>query len=339
MKDATVADGADRRIWRGQRELETLLPRPRPIQVTSGIDRYGFSHVLAARCGLPAPPRSFANWVHGWIWDEAPNAESLHCAQMPRDVPVVVRNDVERRALREEGFRHVTVGGLPFAYVPRQHASRNPHALLAIPPHSAEVERLTCRQQDYMDYLESIRDRFDGVYISIFHLDWEGPMHRAALARGLRVVPGARPDDANSLARTRALFDAFDQVTTNTIGSHLPYALHAGCRFSFCGPMFVYDGDTLLGNGNPIGHREARVRRLVEIQSPAYLRARFGRYFVDSPADGLGDRAFGSREVGTDVLLGSDEIKRILGWSPWGQLAGYASGAIRRLGRRACRSR
>lgn len=320
--------------WRNPVELEVLLPRPQPIRVTSGVDRYGFSYVLAARCGLSAPPRSFANWVHGWIWDEAPNAESLHCAQLPREVPVVVRNAVEQRALREEGFSRVVVGGLPFAYVEKQHRSRHPDALLAIPPHSAEVERLSSQQQEYMDYLESARDRFDGIYVSIFHLDWNGPIHQAALARGLQVLPGARPDDANSLARTRALFDAFDQVTSNTIGSHFAYALHAGCRFSFCGPMFIYDADTLLASGNPIGHQASRIERLVEIQSPEYLHARFGRYFVSTPAAGVADSEFGSREVGTDAVLPAADIWRTLGWSPWGQAGGFVAGAARRLGRR-----
>ncbi len=297
------------------------------------MDRYGLSHVLARYCGLHAPRRSFANWVHGWIWDEELTAEVLSCARLPREVSIVVRDERERDALNREGFLNVVVGGLPFAYVQPQHSSRHADALLAIPPHSAEVERLTRGQGEYMDYLESLKGAFDGVYVSIFHLDWDGPMHRAAVDRGLHIVQGARPDDANSLVRVRALFEAFDFVTTNTIGSHFVYALYAGSRFSFCGPLFIYDEEILLGNGNAHGHSRGYIDRLIEIQSEDYLRRRYGRFFAAEPRSGVVDRVFGSDEVGTAAMLPPSDVMDALGWTPWGQAIGYAKGALRRLRR------
>lgn len=184
-----------------------------------------------------------------------------------------------------------------------------------------------------MDYLESIRESYDGVYVSIFHLDWNGPMHRAAVKRGLHAIPGARPDDANSLLRMRALFEAFEMVTSNTIGSHFVYALYSGCRFSFCGPRFTYDADVLLANGNANRHSAERIARLIQIQQPEYLEGRFGRFFVDAPASGVSDVCFAAREVGEGERLDRMQIMDVLGWGPGAQLKGYLSGGIRRITR------
>jgi hypothetical protein len=95
------------------------------------LDRYGFSSVLAKRCDRHVVPRSFANWVHGWIWADTPTAELLHCAKLPKDLTIIVRNQVEKHALETEKFSDVRVGGLPFDYVGKQHNLRNKNALLA----------------------------------------------------------------------------------------------------------------------------------------------------------------------------------------------------------------
>lgn len=319
--------------WQTANELNSLLPSSSVFKVRGSIDRFGFLHLLAEQCCMRAPKRAFAEWMHGWIWDDRPTIESLAMHKLPRDVPVVVRNKIEQKVLLDAGFRDVWIGGLPFCYVPSQHKARNGSSLLAIPPHSAEAERVSSVQRDYMDFLESLKGDFDDIYVCIFYLDWDGPMHRAALQRGLRVVQGARPDDAYSLKRVRALFEAFEHVTSNSIGSHFVYALYSGSRFSFCGPMFTYDEETILANGNPNGHSEERVRRLLEIQDPRYLQIRFGKFYVDHPRQGAFDTDLGASEIGTDQILSPLQIKNILGWTVIGQLCGYGRGAFRRLRR------
>lgn len=319
--------------WQTSEELNALLPSSKAFRLRGSIDRFGFLHLLAERCGMRSPRRSFAEWVHGWIWDECPTVESLAMQKLPRDVAVVVRDEVERDVLLEAGFLNVHIGGLPFAYVPPQHRSRNTVSLLAVPPHSAEAERVSSGQREYLDYLESLKDDFEGIYVCIFHLDLEGSMHRAVLERGMQVVQGARPDDASSLKRVRALFEAFEHVTSNCMGSHFVYALHSGARFSFSGPMFVYDEEVMMSGGNPHGHSKERVRRLLEIQSPEYLGSRFGDFFVDHPQRGTVDAHLGATEIGARHVLPPDNIRNILGWTVRGHLTGYTRGVFRRLRR------
>lgn len=309
------------------------LPPFSPIKITSGVDRYGFSSVLAARCGRRWVPRSFANWVHGWIWADEPSAELLACAKLPRDVTMVVRSEIEKSALVYEGFKDVRVGGLPFAYVKRQHKFRHDDSLLAFPPHSAEAERVTADQSEYLDYLENLRKDFDSIFISVYYLDLHGPLHKAAEARGLRVVQGARPDDANSLLRVRSLLDSFAYVTSNVMGSHMLYALFSGCKFSFSGPMYGYDESEFLAGGNPLGHSSAYIQTSLRLHSEDYLRSKFGEFFMAHPRMGLQGSSFASDAIGMRFLMEPRQIEHALGWNVKDQIDGYIVGARRRLSR------
>lgn len=319
--------------WQRPGDLKKLIPPVRPVNVKGSIDRYGFTYLLADICGLKRPRRTFAEWIHGWVWDDQPTEETLAVGSLHRSVPVVVRNNLEYEALNAAGFKKVFIGGLPFCYLGKQHLVRNDHALLAIPPHSAELERLNDSQIEYFDYLEAIKSDFDGVYVSVFHLDWGGALHRAAERRGLNVILGARPDDANSLIRTRSLLDAFSFVTSNTMGSHFVYALYAGCRFSFSGPLYSYSEEVFLGNGNPNNHSLSRVERLMEVQSENYLRSRFDRFFLDHPRDGRSEIALGWSEIGHSNILNRNRIKEVVGWTISGQMRGYLCGSINRAQR------
>ncbi|MCD1636360.1 hypothetical protein K7H91_21595 [Martelella mediterranea] len=319
--------------WQRPEDLKKLIPPVRPVCAKGSIDRYGFTYLLADICGLKKPRRTFSEWLHGWAWDDQPTEETLAVGNLHRSVPVVVRNNLEYEALKAAGFKKVFIGGLPFCYLGNQHLVRNDHALLAIPPHSAESERLNDSQIEYFDYLEAIKSDFDGVYVSIFHLDWGGALHKSAEKRGLNVVLGARPDDANSLSRTRSLLDAFKFVTSNTMGSHFVYALYAGCRFSFSGPLYSYNEEVFLGNGNPNNHSLSRVERLMEVHSENYLRSRFDRFFLDHPRDGRFDIALGRSEIGHSNMLNRNRIIEAVGWTVYGQMHGYLCGAINRAQR------
>lgn len=316
--------------WGHRADVAGLLPAYSPIKITSGLDRYGFSSVLAKRCGHRLVRRSFANWVHGWIWTEKPTAELLACAKLPKNITIVVRNPIEKIALEAEDFTDIRVGGLPFAYIERQHTFRNENSLLAFPPHSAEVERVSNPQIDYLDFLETIRNDFESIYLSIYYLDIDGPLHKAANQRGLKVIRGARPDDANSLLRTRSMLDSFTYVTSNVMGSHMLYALFAGCKFSFCGPMYGYDESEFLAGGNPLGHSSDYIRMALQLQSENYLREKFSRFFVSQPHLGIADGNFASESIGKKFLMNPHQIENALGWSNYGQMEGYLSGALRR---------
>jgi hypothetical protein len=296
--------------------IENLLPKYKPIKISSGIDRYGFSHILAQRLNYRFVPRAFANWVHGWVWCTDNMGELIACSELPKKTSIIVNNDRERYFLETEGFKNVTCGGLPFAYVEKQHDYRNDDALLVFPPHSSEplLGRLTISQQKYFDYIEAIRNDFDDVYISMYGLDINSPMHHAATKLGLKVIQGAHPADANGLLRVRSMLDGFKYVTSNAMGSHMLYSLYAGCKFSFCGPFHTYPGSG-------------------EVGTESYIKERLGRFFVEHPREGIEDIPFSVDAIGEKYILQPEEIIDALGWDFVGQLKGYAKGLGRIVSR------
>jgi hypothetical protein len=311
--------------------IDKYLPETNPINITSGVDRYGFSSVLAKRLNIRHVPRSFANWVHGWCWWTMHTAELLSCHKLPKDTSIIVTNAEEKKALISDGFENVRAGGIPFAYVAKQHSYRTDRALLAFPPHTAEVEKFSNDHKEYFDYLESIKKDYEDIYVSIYYLDIDTPMHFAALHRGLKVVQGANPSDANGLIRVRSILDSFKYVTSNTMGSHMLYALYSECNFSFSGPFYALDESVFLSNGNPHKHTTKYINEMLRVVSHAYVKEQFPHFFQQHPSMGIQALEYAVEAIGEKYILQPSDIKDALGWSLTGQVIGYAKGAKRRL--------
>jgi hypothetical protein len=126
------------------------------------------------------------------------------------------------------------------------------------------------------------------------------------------------------------MLDSFTFVTSNVMGSHMLYALFAGCNFSFCGPMYGYDESEFLAGGNPHGHSDDYIRLLLQLQSESYLRGKYAKFFVDHPRMGLQDSNFAQDAIGENFLMTRRQTEDALGWSLVGQANGYLSGAMRR---------
>ena len=80
----------------------------------------------------------------------------------------------------------------------------------------------------------------------------------------------------------RSLFDAFNYVTSNYMGSHFIYAQFTNCKFSLSGPKH-HDKESFLGGGNIKRYSLNEVQKMVEVRSEKYLFSRFNKYFVDHP--------------------------------------------------------
>ena len=311
--------------------FQELLPPVQQFKLRNGTDRYGFSHILAKNLKLIHVPRSFAAWVHGWAWWSEHSSDLHGFSKLNKRTKIVVNNEGERLALINEGFINVACGGLPFAYVPQQHAQRNDYSLLAIPAHSAENETVSSDAADYLDFLESIKKDFDGIYVSIYSLDWNGPLHSEALKRGLNVIKGANPSDANGLLRVRSILDSFLHVTSNVMGSHMLYALYSGCNFSFSGPFYSYDESVFLSNGNPHGHTMQYIDKFLLLNGEFYVRANFGKFFTNHPNLGISDFEFSKMAMGEAHKLDNNQLLDVLGWTLTGQIKGYVNGSARRF--------
>ena len=118
------------------------------------------------------------------------------------------------------------------------------------------------------------------------------------------------------------------------MGSHMLYALYAGCNFSFSGPFYSYEESLFLTNGNLHNHSKEFILHSLILQSESYVRGRFPRFFVENPSMGCQDVDFATESIGERFVMQPSEIRDALGWCIKGQLNGYVKGAARRLMRK-----
>ncbi|MBT4764407.1 hypothetical protein HOO14_05380 [bacterium] len=306
------------------------LPNYKPVSVRNEVDRYGFSTLLANTLSLNHAPRSFCNWLHGWVWWDPEIADELGCSNLPFNVPIVVSKHSEQLLLNSLGYKNVHSGGLPFLYTEFSGVNRKKNSLLAFIPHSSEsVSVSNVYDENYLNYLESIKKSFSEVCVCVHWFDSSNKVLLENMnSRGLSYVFGARVDDGNSLLRMRMLLDYFDFITTPIFGSHILYAAYAGCKVSMCGPLLEYkSSDFKQEEGISLKH----IEKLIKSGSVEWLKVKFPFIFVDHPTDASTNLAWAKAEIGSENKLSSKELINILGWSVEGQIKGYISGLSRRI--------
>jgi len=316
------------------------LPEFRRIKLVCGVDRYGFSSLLADQLGTSWTRRSFANWQHGWIWWGASSSEDLMMFDAQKNQSfVIVSKHTESEVLRSEGYKNIWVGGLPFAYTSKSRWGKAKGSLLAMPPHNSEqglkgtINKFTKLLTEYLDYLESLKKNFSSIWVSIYHLDVSPSVIDAIYRRGLFFIEGARPDDRNSLSRVRSILDTFEFVTTNIMGSHVIYALFCGCKVSIIGPNFQVDESDFLLDNRSTGYSKKYLDEYNYYLSKVYLQDKFSFLLTDNPKNGYQSEKYAKEEIGFYNLLTNKEILDALQWRWIDQLKGYSSGGVRRVRR------
>ncbi len=316
------------------------IPIIKTTKVVSGVDRYGFSSLLATQIGYKIIPRSFANWQHGWIWWGAKSSEELMIDKsLKNESRFIVSKDAEKNILKAEGFKKVWVGGLPFAYTVSSNLNRVAGSLLAMPTHTAEQTDDQTKHKfknfyiEYLDYLESIKEQYSSVWVSVYDLDHSQELVNEIMKRGLYPIKGAQHNDMNCLQRMRSIFDTFEFVTSDSIGSHIIYSMYSGCKVSICGPDLLQVDSDFRVNEVSKSFSENYIKTQVYYSSRKYVTENFKFLFVDKPSSGFCSEEYAKKAIGFNNKLQRDEILEALQWGLVSQIRGYTEGAIRRVRR------
>ena len=223
------------------------LPPSKPFRQFCAVenawsDHYGGLHLAAAHAGQPLGPRYAINgiWHHGchgpWL-DFAPD---LLCGNAPnaRNRPVfVARRDLADLLVRS-GYRQVRAIGLPIVYTTAFPVNRRSGSLLVVPTHTLIGDGFPDRSAfvAYANEIATSARHFAQVTVCVHpNCRRNGLWVKEFAAHGFEIVYGAQTNDANALARMRALFEQFETVTTNGWGSHVAYALAFGARMAIHG--------------------------------------------------------------------------------------------------------
>jgi hypothetical protein len=290
---------------------------------------YGGVDLLARHTGL-RPSRFLpfeAAWVHGilepWTYDKYP-LNILCGVRHGSEKTIFVANEHQRRALVKVGYVNTHSIGSPFAYArPAWQPTRIKGSVLLMPPHTLDgnpFENTEIMEAYCIDAINRYRGSAPRLYACLHmscirnHLWWP-----TLLKHGISVVAGADHSDGHSYVRMWRLFSLFDIISTPPsnlgVGSHVFYALAAGCKVVIEGSLVAYDQSQLLKDAS---YQRALANQEDDVNDPEMQAER--RRFEQSFAEPRMDRALGEAAIGLHCKRSPAEIRALLGWSRREQL-------------------
>lgn len=299
------------------------LPPAEAIWLRSEADYYGASYVLASSLGKTSTPVSFSTWRHGWIpfiSDQNPefyalgNPEARNLVTSQRHVEILLRH----------GYSDVKAVGLPYIYLDHGSTPKLRDSLLVMPGHTHEKSSQSWNEKEFVESVHALRGRFEHVLACIHPVCaeygyWTDSFEKA----GIPWVFGAGRRDRNALYRMRDLLGAFEYVSTNTIGSHIPYAAWSGTKVFFSGNYDELKRENCSEDPFYQAHPLA-LDAVLSYTSEQSVRQRLPWLFV-KPDEAEVQSAWAFEELGGDVKRTEEELAKLLGWTIGGKLSGYWS--------------
>jgi len=283
--------------------------------------QYGVQAIASRYCGLKSNRAAIPGvWQHGWLTPNRPLSIPVcigHALNPSPQSAIWVASQRIADFLRGEGFLNARAIGLPFCYVETQRFfPRKPGSLLLMPAHSLDYTTHNWDSRAYVAAIESLRSDFTEV-VACIHQSCirHGYWADAFRAAGIPVLAGAHESDPTSLYRLRAIFDSFEFVSTNVIGSHVAYAAACGAKVSVFGPYAetkpTDHANTPFYTANPHLLSEAATNYGTE----ASMRQAMPQFFVAHPGEAVDQTAWAQAEIGYDCRLAPDEMRRAFGWT------------------------
>jgi hypothetical protein len=276
---------------------------------------YGAIDTAANYARLECSSGSFRHvWQHGVFLPFEIHYPGMGfvCSDDPSRMMLCARLD-EEMVLREKGYDSAAIGA-PFVYVGGVVQSRMRKSLLIVPTHTLTGQTMADRSafEKYADEISEASRRFDCVVVCL-HAGClkNGFWVREFTDRGIRVICGADPIDANSLQRVKALFSTFECVTTNGWGSHVAYALACGAKVSVFGSRPGTDVEELARIDTSFHANRDHLDMLFSERHFEMTRE-FLREFYGHPEDGRRNVDLGRYLIGSEHKLSPREMKSLL---------------------------
>ena len=292
-----------------------LYPRKNEIIVRAISDAYGATVVARKYIGFKKDyfARTFS-WQHGWMPDlwNIDRDEVIGETYLKKFKTVFVARKTQEKYLAQCGLESKAIG-LPYCYVPSANVKRNLGSLLIMPTHST----LTCatkEDQGFVDQVVQYKDSFSEIFVCMHEEDIKRKRDEIWQKEGFKIISGASFSDANSLLRMKFLFESFEVMVTDSVGSHVPYAASSGTRIS----IISGDRSREIDSAEPFysGKTKTYLRKLSELHyalnSPDLSPYPF---LFCSPLQAEEHVSWGQAEVGYENMLSTEDLRDSFGWN------------------------
>ena len=294
--------------------LSNNLPPFQEIKLNGEADFYGISHIIASRLNKKSPPRSFATWIHGWLFPEKIIKPEQILFYEGIFKTHLVANQFQVEALKSFGIHNVEAVGQPFIYADNIELPRKANSLLVMPPHSLPYIKHDLNQKEYVKEICSLKPYFSTIVACV---------HSACISNGYWIqeftdaeipcISGAAINDKNALRRMQAIFKSFEYMTTNTLGSHIAYASYCGCKVSFFGKYQQFTREEAKYIPYYIKNPEFIELRL-ELTQESYIRTKLPHLFTH-PQEAVIMTEWAREILGLEYKKSPELISKLLGWS------------------------
>jgi hypothetical protein len=261
------------------REIETS-------EIFEGNAYYGIDHILKNYAGLPQGYALKGVWPHGLVF----NQSHLWSAEVGARLPAAFCYPEYRApAYHRQTNKRVILSASPFLYALDQieQPDEERAGTLFFPAHSTHHLTAEMNFEVLADRLEELDETYKPVTVCIYWKDYLMGRHEIFAHRGFPIVSAGHMFDNSFLHRLARLLSRFQYAAGNHIGSHLFYAVKAGCRyFHIEGSEYQLDSDDeeLLerdrSNHDPALEKEIRNTFLASKPRPHADQLRVADFFL-----------------------------------------------------------
>jgi hypothetical protein len=202
---------------------------------------YGDFPLLTKYCGFEKPPTRPVpyEWQHGWMpsflsWPTEALIGTDGLSRFRKESHLqLVASDKQALQIEQDGYKSVAAIGLPFTYVVAQGYSRINNSRLYVLEHGTfqDKDRFQTTLNKIYRVLEISKEK--SPYMLIHGADLNEEVISFAREKKVRLVLGAHNNDETSLKRVRQIFETFETIATDYIGSHVLYSTLSGAVVEF----------------------------------------------------------------------------------------------------------
>jgi len=293
----------------------SLYPSSEEIRVRTISDGYGAT--IIANKYIKSQRDYFArnfSWQHGWIPDlwNIDRDEVIGEIYSKRFKTIFVARKTQEKYLSQSGVIAKAIG-LPFCYVKSIGIEREAKSLLVMPTHST----LSIGAKENLGFLEEIKkykDSFNHIFVCMHEEDIRRKRDEIWEKEGFNVISGASFTDSNSLIRNKFLFNSFEVMVTDSIGSHVFYAASSGVRVSIISverPREIDSKEPFYSGRSKL--YLSKLAELIYILNNSKLSPFPSLFF--NPVKAKKNVSLGEAEIGYENMLSANDLRYNFGWN------------------------